>query len=348
MQFKRKDQLDSHEYTHSQKKKFICTEPGCGKSYVNNAHLQRHKRSAHSKLTTIFHCDIESCGSFFDSESKLKQHHRKQHVEKAVEFECEICCEKFRRKAQLQQHMFAHTGCYRYKCEKCDKGFLQLGHLKRHENTHRTHSCELCQATFDKWSSLVAHKQSEHVETANKCAKCDKVFRSKRGLKYHSQVHAQTDDRIVYQCTFDGCPKFFFHRNNMLAHFKSKHENKKFICAVGDCGRELSTKQKLEQHIKIVHADGDVNVKNTKTKSKPKVRAKRKDKGVPKKSTASKLFNVILPAEVEKAILSGNNDNISIEYNQDDRIQDEDEDEDFHTNPLHFNTSVTRTTTVEC
>lgn len=349
LQFKRKDQLDSHEYTHSKVRKFRCNEPGCDKTYVNNAHLQRHKRTVHTKSKAIFHCEVESCAAFFDSSTKLKQHLHKVHTDKTIQFECEICSQKFRRKTQLKQHMFVHTGCYRYKCDKCDKGFFQLGHLKRHEHSHRTHCCPVCSATFDKWSLFVAHKHKAHSQIENKCSICDRVFHSKSGLKYHSQVHTQPDDRIVYECSFDGCAKFFFHRNNMLAHFKSKHENKKFVCGFSDCGRELSTKQKLELHIKVVHPTDETTV-NVQPKRKPKARAPRKDKGVPKKSTASKLFNFVLPIEVEKAILSGNGENIHLEYDQSDHEEDDNGKDDDRTAsvPVDIFESSVQEATVQC
>lgn len=113
LEFKRKDRLDSHEFTHSHVKRFKCTEPNCDKSYINSSHLQRHKRTAHGKPAEIVQCSFESCGKFFNTEAKMKLHFRQIHMERARDFECEICNEKFRRKTQLRQHMFTHTGSYR-------------------------------------------------------------------------------------------------------------------------------------------------------------------------------------------------------------------------------------------
>lgn len=114
LEFKRKDRLDSHEYTHSHVKKFKCTEPNCNKTYINSSHLQRHKRTAHAtKPSEIVPCPFESCAKFFNTEAAMKTHCRQIHSEKSRDFECEICAEKFRRKTQLSQHMFTHTGNYR-------------------------------------------------------------------------------------------------------------------------------------------------------------------------------------------------------------------------------------------
>lgn len=108
----------------------------------------------------------------------------------------------------------------------------------------------------------------------------------------------------------------------MLAHFKLKHENRKFVCTHDDCNLELSTKQKLDQHIRVIHL-GEMGQKKRQPKSKSEL-AKRKDTGVQKRSTASKLFQVILPPEFEKAIMAGHGRDIEIKY---DRIDDEEEDE---------------------
>lgn len=109
----------------------------------------------------------------------------------------------------------------------------------------------------------------------------------------------------------------------MLAHFKLKHENRKFICTYDDCNLELSTKQKLDQHIRVIHL-GEMGQKKRKPKSKSEI-AKRKDTGVQKRSTASKLFQVILPPEFEKAIIAGHGRDIEIKY---DRIDDDDDDDE--------------------
>lgn len=95
------------------------------------------------------------------------------------------------------------------------------------------------------------------------------------------------------------------------------------MCTVGGCERELSTKQKLEQHMRAMHSGDD---KKIKTESKAKVRATRKDKGVPKRSTAAKLLNLIAPKEIERAIIAGQGDRIYLHYDRDENgISDEDE-----------------------
>lgn len=315
LQFHRKDRCESHEFTHSNERKFKCNEPNCDKAYITNCHLNRHKRTTHSKSTEPIACINETCTQFFTSKEQMEVHCRTVHRTESLRcFQCDKCPEKFSRKTHLKQHMVTiHTGNYQFTCKKCGKGYLLLSRLKRHEKvSHKTHTCQLCAITFEKWSLLLAHKQRDHTNTELKCNICAKMFNSRRCLKEHSKVHVNINERNEIPCTFDGCKKFFFRRSNMLAHFKLKHENCKFVCTFENCQLELSTKQKLNQHINVIHL-GEMGQKKSKRKLKSE-HAKRKDAGMQKKSTASKLFNIILPPEFEKAIISGRGKNIEIQY----------------------------------
>lgn len=320
LEFRRKDRFDSHVYSHDHIKKFKCDVKNCENAYINNSHLQRHKRTAHSTSTEIIQCHHESCGAYFHSEAKLKIHIHNVHSKKKCKFVCDICNEEFRRKTKLRQHMFVHTGNYKYTCDKCGKGFLLLNSFRRHELSHRSRKCELCDATFDKWSSLLAHKRNEHATT--QCSICNKEFHSNRCLKNHRMIHLNPDDRHIFACLFENCTKFFTRKTNMLAHYKSKHEHRKFVCTFEECKLELSTKQKLDHHIKVIHLGESMKMANKTSKT---IKAKRKDKGVQKISTASKLFNIILPSEFERAIIAGKGQNIHINF---DRIDSEIENND--------------------
>lgn len=349
LQFKRKDRLDAHEFTHSQVKKFACTVENCTKAYSNSSHLQRHKRNTHginkgegdgdvsqSKETSIVPCTHEYCAKLFDTEARMLLHYSLIHSEDVElrKFECDVCGEKFRRKTHLQQHKIAeHTENYRYTCDKCGKGFFQMSRLNRHVKSHEIRQCTNCDATFDKWSALMAHKHKEHVNSNLKCTVCDREFNSKRLLKAHQKTHVSLGDRTVHQCPFDGCAKFFLQRNNMLAHYKSQHENKKFACTFDGCTLQLSTKQKLDHHIKAIHS---ANKQSKQAKKVKGARAERKDKGVQKISTASKFFNFSLPPAFERAIITGHGKDIHISYN-DERDDDGDAEGDIDSKCEEFN-----------
>lgn len=319
LQFKRKDQLNSHEYVHTKRKKFSCIEANCDKSYVNNAHLQRHIRRVHrlsgdGTLANV-DCTYETSSMASTSETKIQQNDQQIHTKiHKDQYKCDYCSAEFYRKIQLRLHVATHTGQYPYKCVPCDRGFIRLTLLKRHEKTHKSHKCKRCDAIFPKWSQMIVHNRKEHAEC--KCTVCNRVFHSRQGLKYHQQVHEETNERTIYQCDFDKCPKFFFHRQNLLAHHKSKHDKRKFVCTVSGCERELSTKQKLDLHMRIIHLNEKPKIITK--KKKVTVRNTRKDKGVPIRSTAAKLLDLIPPKEIEQAILAGRGDSIRFHYDNND------------------------------
>lgn len=315
--FKRRNQLHSHEFTHTQKRNFLCPEPDCINTYINDAHLQRHIRVVHSnKSLEEVPCKFgPPCTRRYKSKEKMLLHYQKVHVDKtdikSLSFRCELCAEVFRRKAQHRQHMFSHTNEYPYTCQHCKRGFMNRYNFVRHENSHRIYNCTECDAKFLKWSLLVAHRNDNHKTAETICDICQRKFQSKRGLKHHRAVHEEKADREVLQCPYDKCPSFFFHQRNLNAHIRGKHEGRTFICDIGGCGKTLCTKQKLLFHMKVVHLDP----KSPSPKSKSGPRKRRRDKGVPKQSTASRLAMVHAPKEFDSLVLAGKGQDIQFEYN---------------------------------
>lgn len=323
LNFKRKDQLHSHEYTHTAQKLFKCTESNCTKSYMNNAHLKRHIRVAHCANRTIelIPCKHGSpCTRSYKSKEKMLIHYQMVHVDKtdikSLSFACDLCPAIFRRKAQHRQHMFAHTNEYPYTCQHCQRGYMNRYNLVRHENSHRIYNCNECDETFLKWSLLVGHRHNMHPYSEAKCTECGRQFQSKRGLKHHRILHEEKDDREILQCPYEKCPSYFFHQRNLNAHIRSKHEGCKFICDFGGCGKTLSSKQKLQLHMNVVH----LKIKSTTLVAKEKCvnRKPRKDKGVPKESMAAKLAQIHMPKTVDQMVLAEKGHQIRFDYNDDD------------------------------
>lgn len=124
-------------------------------------------------------------------------------------------------------------------------------------------------------------------------------------------MHEDKSDREVLQCPFEKCPNFFYHQKNLNAHIRTKHKGNKFICDFDGCGKTLCSKQKLLQHMQAIH----LNVNNSKKSGvKQAVRKPRKDKGVPKESTAAKLAQIVLPKEIDEVVLAGQGHTIQFEY----------------------------------
>lgn len=104
------------------------------------------------------------------------------------------------------------------------------------------------------------------------------------------------DDRPVLPCPYEKCPRFYFFQRNLDHHVRSNHLGKKYRCDI--CDLDLSSKQKIAQHIKKIHI-----LKQRKTPSKAKQR-KRRDAGSVKKSMLAKLTGLDLPQVIEKDLLN--------------------------------------------
>ncbi|XP_049547038.1 transcription factor IIIA [Anopheles darlingi] len=253
--FRRKDSHDRHRFTHTGVYEYVCSEPGCGKQYTNRSHLKRHIRANHTRPLAVLtpstiECEDASCTLKFHTKLAMKRHYQTKHVV-GKPHACDQCEERFWRKSQLRVHKFKHTDQYPHRCEHCKNGFVNLKSMRNHRCNSNLRPCPDCSKEFKLWSELVAHRRLEHPNRF-RCEHCSKVFHTKRCLKAHARSHVTDDEQEMFECPHDGCPRFYKHERNLYAHVRSKHEGtKKFVCEEEGCGRVLSTRQKLEHHLKL-------------------------------------------------------------------------------------------------
>ncbi|XP_050094340.1 zinc finger protein 782 [Anopheles aquasalis] len=255
--FRRKDTHDRHRFTHTGVYEYGCSEPGCTKQYTNRSHLKRHIRANHTRPLAVLtrstvECEDPSCTLKFHTKLAMKRHYQTKHV-LGKPHACDQCEERFWRKSQLRVHKFKHTDQYPHRCEHCHNGFVNLKSMRNHRCNSNLRPCPDCSKEFKLWSELVAHRRLEHPNRF-RCEHCSKVFHTKRCLKAHARSHAERtdDEQEVFECPHAGCPRFYKHERNLYAHVRSKHEGaKKFVCEEEGCGRVLSTRQKLEHHLKL-------------------------------------------------------------------------------------------------
>lgn len=127
--------------------------------------------------------------------------------------------------------------------------------------------------------------------SAYKCETCNKNFFSKSRLKAHIKIHFE--NRLVISCPYDNCNKTYLSKSCLEVHIKIKHYGERFYCDI--CSMGLTSKRRL-----IIHIGRHELKKEKKKKIQTK---KRKDFGIPKKSTISKLIGINLPHSLEKMIL---------------------------------------------
>ncbi|XP_072155749.1 transcription factor IIIA [Bemisia tabaci] len=253
--FPRPSKLRLHiKKIHLKEQLFVCTYSNCDKNYTQAAHLKRHIEINHERSGgTPFQakCSFAGCKAVLSTKWGLVRHER-THMSKD-EFKCLHCSRSFTKKVFLEKHMVTHHshGQPHYQCSQCPLAFNT--HHRYHQHMSRTHAVYFCNRAgcnmvrFEDHNKLRAHESSIHFPVKFQCAECSKKFSRRMFLVEHiSSEH----EGLSFQCPHKDCERTFSYRRNLNTHLKS-HENIRFSCA--HCGNELSTKQKLRQHIEKIH-----------------------------------------------------------------------------------------------
>ena len=172
---------------------------------------------------------------------------------------------------------------------ECGAGFDTEGQLKSHAgrvHERNTFLCTICppedgsnianptlenrQASFSTYAALRDHIGNEHPPA---CTECGQECKSLRDLKSHLEViHGSFDvnDSKTHFCHERGCGRGFTKKGNLSIHVQISHNPNRFICGgidpltlsqvvdwdgTNSCGKALTTKAGLEEHIRTVHQD---------------------------------------------------------------------------------------------
>jgi len=148
---------------------YVCTSPGCGKTFNKPWRLKSHQRN-HTGEKKPHACTFEGCSKSFNESQALKNHIRVHTGEKPYVCDYEGCDKKFSEKGNLRKHQRIHTGLKPYVCafEGCDKSFGRSDQLKVHIYEHtgiKPFACtwENCTKTFSYSSGLKVHMKSHET-----------------------------------------------------------------------------------------------------------------------------------------------------------------------------------------
>lgn len=119
--------------------RFVCTYPGCNKSFSTSAILKRHIKEHSGERP--FACTAEGCNKRFARKYDLKVHMRSHTGEKPYSCTFPGCERKFSRSSDLRLHERIHKGDKPFvcDCEGCRKRFVRYADLKKHKRTHEVH-----------------------------------------------------------------------------------------------------------------------------------------------------------------------------------------------------------------
>lgn len=129
------------------KKRHVCDQAGCGKSFYQKTHLEIHHR-AHTGVKP-FLCKEPSCGQRFSQLGNLKTHERRHTGERP--YHCDVCGKTFAQHGNVRAHKIVHTAAKPFTCKLagCGKQFTQLGNLKSHQNKFHVETIRQLKARFE-------------------------------------------------------------------------------------------------------------------------------------------------------------------------------------------------------
>lgn len=167
--------------------------------------------------------------------------------------ECSLCGIQI-----LHTHISFHSELMHVdvSCEKCDKTFPSKVLLKKHEHIahaapsnksnqrvkRKIHFCGLCDKEYEYKKHLEDHVRSFHKKERNRqCSICSKFFYHRDIKKHIEHVHGEKKVKCGV------CGKLYTCLENLKLHMRY-HEEPRFVCEIGDCGKKFRQKILWEHH----------------------------------------------------------------------------------------------------
>ena len=234
-----------------------------------------------------FQCS--QCDETFVLATSLKMHIRVRHST-SLDFDCEQCGHVFKKKSDLVRHfMSVHEG-KKFKCEFCKKVLhCQRNKIQKHKDECRIKNGGPQIITLEEVQQQPAPTIPTVPAPVEKyvCATCDQVTEFQNVIVGYELIHFDCFQTFAYEVvlamhhriehegstdfTCDGCGMLFKRKMEIVRHYTTIHEGKKFSNHGGEpevanggqqkpmcqlCGRSFTVLSSLTRHRKLVHGLG--------------------------------------------------------------------------------------------
>lgn len=204
-----------------------------------------------------FELSCSICGASLDNFNNLKIHFRKEHDILGYA----MCCnKKFYKRGVLVDHINVHKDPNYFKCLQCNKALSTRRSYEKHMETHQQmksgqllFTCEKCDKSFLKKAVFDRHVLTHVPEEERnfQCAICNKKFAS----EYLRRQHVSLTHTNKYAKICDICGKLFRDSFSFIRHM-AEHNGQPVAKVKCDlCGAELTSKYRLNRHMKMMHTE---------------------------------------------------------------------------------------------
>lgn len=105
--FHQKKRLTQHQKHHGDKQ-FVCSDVGCGKSFVTTSLLRKHQKIVHLKIKD-YKCLHVGCDKAYASNQKLKRHEAEKHASIRPKCPIDRCSFRVGRADYMKNHLKKHA-----------------------------------------------------------------------------------------------------------------------------------------------------------------------------------------------------------------------------------------------
>lgn len=250
--------LPHNEMNENKQNLLSCNQPSssfstsmCSFSTMNKTKFKNHQQNHEINNNVAYECTF--CFRKFETKSGAHDHMRRVHeAPSEINNLCQFCGVFFRN-CSKKKHICKDSKSKKksneidetYECEHCDYKSQIKSHINRHvksvhdKNLFYCNMSDSCTYKCSRKDNLLRHENSHKLSLKNK-----KYIKPVKKMK--SKFNVENSKNIYKICYICGDSVL-----NQNSHFLKVHKRSSFVCET--CHKPLSSKQMLENHVKVKH-----------------------------------------------------------------------------------------------